>query len=546
MTQARTPGSEFQWKDLVLLLFGVGAEALVAGAFADDFYLAVGIVFAAFIFLVFIAIKSTLARAINVAGAVIAAAVLIVVHTNNATSKPGFEINFLHLPLGSDNAYYVTDSLIRTQGDLSRFHEFQLSPLSVEVVPDYLGNEKYGNVILRMAGSSASKDFQLWADFDQRAQTQTVEISLADILQVSGIQMNAENEATNLMLGATRYQQASLKFDVIRLSQPDRPLGPTRELLVKNAPWKQEVSIVWRDGRFLDYALTNFGGEAKFHCRMNIGRVLSDVSASDDIFWSGVATLDNPPRCEPFTLKTGETYQVSFALNNDTLGEDLGHGRYLVEIYSFPERADVTFAPESGYDKSGNVWLLSTESHVQTFVVCGDPGKTCEQTSTLPVEQKTIRAFSFTSGAEFNNGYTYFVVRTYALGNRTANQYVLDYSIDPQKTGWVGFGVWFENLVDVSMFNAIQFKLELDASLHPLWLDVKGKVGGDYKVSRVAIGKDPYGAATTAEQTVTVPFSAFEGIDWTQVDTLNFVIDSVQVPDTNQHQLRVSEIQFVR
>ncbi len=546
MTQTNTPGPQFQWKDVIIPLLGIAAEIVVTKLFPDDFYPAIAIVFILFVLLVFIAIKSVLMRAIGIVVSGVVVAALIMIRIGNTTTTPSFEINFLHAPFGSDGAYYVTDSLIRAQGDLSRYKDFALSPLTVEVVPHYLGDGRYGHVVLRMTGDATPTDYPLWTDFDKAAETQTIQISLADIVRASGIQQNAANEATNLMIGNDRFQQATLKLEIVRLSQPDRPLGQAKALVVKNAPWKQEVSTIWRKGWVLDYALTNFGGEATFHCRMNIGRVMSDVGSSDDRFWSGIQTLKNPPRCAPFSLRTGETYHTSFPLNKDTLGEELMHGRYLVEVYSFAERGDVTFPSGLDYEKADDTWLISNDTHVETFVLCFDPGKTCEQTSTLPVEQETIRAFPFTSGAEWNNGTTYFEVRTYSVGNRSTNQYVLDYWIDPQKTGWVGFGLWFENLVDVSQFNAIRFMLALDASAHPIWLDVKGKVGSEYKVSRVAIGDGTYGAPIAVEQTVVVPLSAYQGIDWTQVDTLNFVIDSYKVPDANKHEIKVSELEFIR
>jgi hypothetical protein len=274
--------------------------------------------------------------------------------------------------------------------------------------------------------------------------------------------------------------------------------------------------------------------------------VLADVTASGHYFWSGTEEFSYGPECDTFTLKTGETYTATFPLNEETLGQDFSHGRYLIGVYSFAERKDIVLKDGSTFETYKDRWIYGNNGNIETFVICNDPGLSCEQTDTLPVDEATIKVFPFSSEAEYENGQTNLMLRSRQINSRPSNQYILDYSLDPEREGWAGFEVWFENTVDVSMFNGIRFRLTLDDSLHPLWFDVKNKLGDQYKLARVAIGDGTYGEPSSEEQTVTIPFSAFEGIDWTAVATLDFVIDSSAVPDAGWQNIQVSEIEFIK
>jgi hypothetical protein len=436
--------------------------------------------------------------------------------------------------------------MVRTQGDLSAFTDFEITPTVIEIVPHYSGDEKFGNVVLRISGDSTeTKDILLWPDFDRTAHTQTLNLELADIIKISGIKKTIEEIDSSLMLGEKPYQEANLRFEIVRLSEPGKPYEPKLVLPIKNSPWIERVSVLSRNGMVVDYALENLGTNATFYCRMNITKMLSDVGESDHVVWSGTYEIKSP-KCGSFALKTGETYKVTIPLNQETLGQDLPRGRYIVQVYTFAERRDLVFKDGFNYENSNNLWVMANSGDIQAFVVCNDPGKSCADSVTFPIEKETIRAYPYSSKDEWDNGTTYFVVRTYPVNNYSTNHYVLDYWIDPQKTGWAGFGIWFENLADVSAFNSIRFKLLLDQSLHPIYLDVKGKIGDTYKTARVEIGSSTYGEPKFEEQEITIPFSAFEGIDWTKVDTLYFGMDSFMVPNAEKHEIQVSEVEFIR
>jgi hypothetical protein len=532
------------WIPLIFLVLGIAAPIIATKVFKDAFFPAL-IVTVLILIGLFLAVLSSKVIKIIASVTTIIVAIILSVYVPNS-ERPNFEINIIGLPYKDDKAYYVTDAMVRTQGDLSAFTDFEITPPVIEIVPHYSGDEKFGNVVLRISGDSTeTKDILLWHDFDRTSQTQTLNLDLADIIKISGIKKTVDEIDSSLMLGEKPYQEANLRFEIIRLSEPDKPYEPKMVLPIKNSPWIERVSVLSRNGMVVDYALENLGANATFYCRMNITKTLSDVGESDHVVWSGTYEIKSP-KCGSFALKTGETYKVTIPLNQESLGQDLARGRYIVQVYTFTERKDLVFKDSYTYENSNNLWVLANSGDIRAFVVCNDPGKSCADSVTLPIEKETIRVYPYSSKDEWDNGATYFVVRTYPVNNYSTNHYVLDYWIDPQKTGWVGFGIWFENLVDVSAFNSIRFKLLLDQSLHPIYLDVKGKIGDTYKTARVEIGAGTYGEPKFEEQKITIPFSAFEGIDWTKVDTLYFGMDSFMVPDAEKHEIQISEVEFVR
>ncbi len=543
-TKPDPPQNEVLKKVLDILL-SIAIPIIVTKLFEDAFYVALGLAVAGTIGLFLITVPILRWKIIYSGLTAAVAVILVIFYLGNASPK--FEVNPIGLsPENNGNySYYVTDSLIRTHGDLSDYESFTLSPLAVEVVPDYFGDNKYGNLALRVSGSASTKDIPLWTDFDKSSQAQTIHISLADILEVSDISENRSETDTNLMLGDKPYQTASISLDVVRLSAPDRPFGENKKILIKNTPWIQSFSITQRNGPVIDYALTNLGTEAMFHCRIGVTKTLSDVTESDSSFWSG--SDDNSTNyldCPSFKLETGKTHTASFPLNNETLGGDIIHGRYLVQVYTFAERNDIVFN-ESSYDGSDDIWVVSNTPSVGTFVVCNDPGKTCQETATLPIETKTTSAFTFNDFANLNNGISYLKIWTYPVGNRSANQYIVDFQLDPQRDGWVALGIWFKQPLDLRQYSGIRFKMSLDAGQDSIWLDAQGNVDGTYTSKRFKVLKAEYGPPDSEEQTVVVPFSEYEGIDWSNIEEFNFVIDSDMVPDDQDHKMQISEIEFI-
>jgi hypothetical protein len=460
------------------------------------------------------------------------------------TSRPTFSLSFLSLPYSEADGYYVSDSMIRANGDLAPYTDFTLSPLEVEIVPHYTGRDRFGNVALRVSSLAQTRDYPLWPDFDQHSQSQTVSIPLSDLISLSEIQVNYHDVDSSLAVEGNPYQQASLSFQVIQLSNPGKPFDHSKDLTIKNTPWVQSTRIIWRDGTWmLDYSLKNLGAETKFYCRITTARDLGFVDEDHD-FWSGIEVFAYGPDCTPFVLKTGEIYRTSFPLNKESLGREFERGRYFVQIYTYAERGDLTIENTS-YESADDMWVIAQDGQVRTFVICNDPGKSCEQSISFPVEKGNIRAFSFDSYSQFQNGNSYLVTYTRSVENRTTNSYHLEYSIDPQKEGWVGFAVAFNELADVSDFDALKFHLVLDDEATPLWIGLVSKDGQQEMRERVLLEDGNYILENSNEQTVVIPLNAFLGIDLESVAEITFAMDSYMLQDANKHELQISSIEFI-
>ena len=526
---------------VILLVIGAAMTIIFAEPLKNSFYVAVAILAIGVIAYSLLYVTSKVMKRIIIAVTIVGAIILVIYYLTS--DRPNFEINFIGLPYQDDSSYYVTDAMIRTKGDLSAYDDFNLIPMQVEVIPNYRGDGKYANIVLRLTGDNGTtKDIELWDKFDNSPRT--VELPLADIIAVSGIQETREELDTNLGLNSKPYPQAHLKLQVVRLSSANSILSE-KILTVRNTPWIQTAKIVNRKGLTLDYAVENLGPTAKFYCHVLLARAKSDVSSSDHTFWSG-ADFVKGMDCEDYKLNSGDINKQSLVISSDTMQSDLTHGRYILEVFTFAERADVRFNNGLTYASSGQSWVLANTGDILTFVICNDPGKTCEETDTLAVEEEMVRAFPFDSKSELGNGETYFAVRTYPLGNRAVNRYYLDYWLDPEKQGWVGLGILFEDVVDVSNFNHVRFRLTLDESPDIIWLDVKSISGDDLATSRVFVGDGTYGTLTPEEQVVVIPLSAFSEVDWTAVDSLYFGLDSSHVPDVGKHTLQIAEIEFLR
>jgi hypothetical protein len=460
--------------------------------------------------------------------------------------EPMFEINFIGLPYKTDEAYYVTNNMI-VRNDLSGFDDFSLEPLAVEIVPHYSGNDKFGNVLLRISGEGGKKEVNLWSDFDKDGQSQTISLTFAEIIQLGGIKASWREIDTNLMLPEMPYQSARLNFEIVRLAEPDQPFT-TKELPIKNMPWVQNAEMNYGNGIAVDYSLNNLGTDAKFHCILNIAKVVDHVNADSHSFWGGTQVFHYGPNCDSFDLKTGETYKTSLLLNKETMGEDFTRGRYVVQIYTFAERGDVKFNNNLTYDTSSGIWMFANPGNVLTFVICNDPEKSCDDSVTLPIEEGNVHVFPYSSMEQTQNGQTWLHIKTYVKDGHAASRYILDYQIDPQNPNWswAAFAMVFEKPIDLSDFKSIKMNFKFDDANAPVMIKITSTTNGVDTWKDIKLGDGVYGNNNTDYQTIVVPFSAFDSIDWTSVKAVDFVADTGSAPDANHHQFEVSEIEFIK
>ena len=123
------------------------------------------------------------------------------------------------------------------------------------------------------------------------------------------------------------------------------------------------------------------------------------------------------------------------------------------------------------------------------------------------------------------------------------NEYDWNYSIDPEKDGWVGLEFVFHQEMDFSSYNAIRFKIKFDESPHRMSFQMISTADTN---SKVIIGDGDFGTEISEEQIVVIPFDAFSDIDWTSVTSIYIVVDEYMVPDINLREAQISEIEFIR
>ena len=104
----------------------------------------------------------------------------------------------------------------------------------------------------------------------------------------------------------------------------------------------------------------------------------------------------------------------------------------------------------------------------------------------------------------------------------------------------------FPQEMGFSMYNAVRFNIQLDKSPHRLSFMMTSTLDGVDTNKRVIIGDGDYGTSISDEQTITIPFEAFAGIDWERITAINFIIDEFMVPDNNLREIKISDIEFIR
>jgi hypothetical protein len=528
--------------DMLKLLLQISIPFIVKGIFEEIYLMPLVITGLILMIISWVAFKPRWKRITSMG--VVMVVILSLGGYSYFTSRPTFSLSFLSLPYSESDGYYVSDSMIRAKGDLTPYTDFTLSPLEVEIVPHYTGKNRFGNVVLRVSGLAQTRDYPLWTDFDQHSQSQTVSIPLSDLVGLSEIQVNYRDVDSSLAVEGNSYQQASLSFQVIQLSNPGKPFDHPKELTINNTPWIQSTRIIWRDGTWmLDYSLENLGAETKFYCRITSARDLGFVDDDHD-FWSGIDVFAYGPDCTPFVLKTGEIYRASFPLNKESLGREFERGRYFVQIYTYAERGDLTLENTS-YESADDMWVIAHDGQVRTFVICNDPGKSCEQSLSLPIERGNIKAFSFDSEVQYRNGYANLTTYTRLIKNQVANLYHLDYSINPQEEGWVGFAIVFNELIDVSKYDALQFSLKPEDGEFSIWVELSSKDEQQELRKRILLEDGNYIVERSGEQSVVIPLDEFPGLNWQSVVLLSFAMDSNMVPDASLHELEISDIEFI-
>jgi hypothetical protein len=162
--------------------------------------------------------------------------------------------------------------------------------------------------------------------------------------------------------------------------------------------------------------------------------------------------------------------------------------------------------------------------------------------SYFPVEQGNIRVFPYVSRDQAENEIVLFQIESYEKNGRITNRYMLDYWLDPQKSGQVGFVFVFDKPLDLSRFSQIRLKCLLAAP--SIWIRVASNLKD---LNAVEISNGNYGLTEIAgEQEISIPFSVFADMDWKNVSVLNFKVDADTTLNVASKRFTVEKIEFVK
>jgi hypothetical protein len=538
----------------ILALFLVLLSSLVT---TNDAYFAIGvIVFSIFAIVAFIVLRKNLSKRRQIFSIVcFFILVILVIPLHNLMLWPQPEISlissartptcFFGIPIfPSPVTFEVTNSLINASTEIldpnNKYH-IQKAGLSLEILPNFSADRQYGRVILRISGKGSKViDKLLWDDFKKDVPSQHVEISMSELVAVSDIQLNSMDIESNLMAQDASFQKSSITLKVIRATDPNHPFGCPVNIDIFNTPWRQQAETVSRDKHFyIDYFLKNSGVEGDFGYAVNLSRIDKPVGDSVHPVWSGTTGLPTGLYSDFFHLKNGESITKSIQMN-----DDLPKGRYVAEIYTYKKLDYIEFNSSAQWKNYDVPWLFANDGDRFVWVICNDPGKNCTDSAAYPIEQGNPTAYAYDGKEQARNGYAGMTVNSYPALDHIVNRYKIDYWIDPKSEGWAGLSLDFNDRpLDVKDYRSIRFTIQLQDDKSPLLMTIYNEANRSIS-EKILLGDGNYGKASSGEQTIEIPTSAFQKIDFSKITRITFSANNDLVQDDRQHQFQISQIEF--
>jgi len=260
--------------------------------------------------------------------------------------RPGFGIRALNTLEGDENAYELTDQLIWNADSLDRYGV--AITFTLEIVPDYAGSRKHGQVVALISGAGGSlAPITLWDDFDSASRTQQVHLTLPELLDVSGLQTNTDPPSNLFRPGDPRYQEAYLKVRIAPAAN-STDIWASEEIKLRNEAWEFRANRVWRNAeQQVDVYVKNLGGKGDFSMRYYLARLDERIGLETNLMTSGATYVTSgfePAQLE--TLNRGEFFTHTIALPGD-----LDPGRYVVEVHPIKRLDYVRFEPGVSWEE---------------------------------------------------------------------------------------------------------------------------------------------------------------------------------------------------
>ena len=287
------------------------------------------------------------------------------------SSQPHFDIAAFDTLAADQNAYELTDQLIANKDQLAQ-NNIGIT-FTLQIRPSYYGKRRFGKLVAIISGEdgNASVVKPLWQpDFTANSETMDIQLTLPELLAISGLQPNFDPPANPFRPGEPSFRETKVTVQIAPDDNHTKPLDTGHELIIRTAPWELRSSLVWRNGRHeVDTYVQNLGGEGQFKVIYSLVRLDQEISSSDQPMLSGTTRVDFwKEAAELKRLKHGEYFTETIALPND-----LAPGRYLVEIAPIKQQNFIHFLDrnttwEKIYGK-GPWWWFSGSSQRFAFIV---------------------------------------------------------------------------------------------------------------------------------------------------------------------------------
>lgn len=442
----------------------------------------------------------------------------------------------------------VTNNLIGAAASLSEpGNRYQVASAGLELTidPTYTGEVSYGEVQLLVSGAGGALTKTLWSDFSNASKPKVIQITLAEIIDLSGVKRLEAAPDTNLHIAFPRYP---LKLEVIRTGDPKHPLAGGKEIAVVNTPWVQQTELAWRDdGWVLDYTIQNLGVDGEFGYLINLVKTYGPVTVTGHPIYSGTVGVEGGGGADGIFLKHGETYTTSVPL-----GKGLAHGRYIAEAFTYKKPPFLEFEPAVTYEDYAFHYLFATPDDDTVFVLCNDPGLTCEQTVAEPIERRGISVFPYHITEQPESGYIYYSTGAWAAQDTVQTEHTVKYQLDPQVRGYAGIAIQFDSANDFNAYNFLRFDLQFydddgDGKEPRLYMDFfsTDPVTKEDRMKRVVIGDGVYARDHGDPQTVLIPFKDLADFDLAHITKINILGDETTVKDAREHEFTISKIELI-
>ncbi len=175
----------------------------------------------------------------------------------------------------------------------------------------------------------------------------------------------------------------------------------------------------------------------------------------------------------------------------------------------------------------GGSWFYFTQYHPNGF----------------PIEKFDARVLPYEGGNEGapEMGWADLSFATANNNKDSLLSYQIDYGIPNQANGWAGFYIDFTQPVDLSRYNAIQFRIQYGDDQARVKLIIKDNAWNEWAI---LLDQAYIKGIFTDPQTVTIPFQRFEAVTLDHVKNIVFHADSDFV--RGEHWVRISDLVFIK